>query len=89
VDPDEERVPVAGDLLTRLNAILSGDAPRAAVADWAAHWIAAEPSPITDPKLWQLLRLAASVDLRLPETAGGGFLHADADIRDWVDSFGG
>lgn len=80
--------PTVADVLDRLNAVLLGDASRLSVADWAAGWIAADPSAISDPALWQLLRLAASIDVRSPSQAGGegAFLYSDADIRDWVDT---
>jgi hypothetical protein len=82
--------PTIADVVARLNAILLGDAPRGDVAEWAAGWIGASPPAISDPALWQLLRLAASVDLRSPSRAGGQgtFLHAEADIRDWIDGAG-
>lgn len=83
-----QAAPTAADVIERLNAVLLGDASRAAVAAWAAAWIAVEPSPIEDPAVWQLLRLAASIDLRAPTAAGGegAFLHSDGDIRDWIDN---
>jgi hypothetical protein len=80
-------VPTVADVVERLNAVLLGDAPRAAAAAWAAEWIRLDPSPIGDPAVWQLLRLAASLDLRTPSGAGGegDFLHSEGDIRDWID----
>jgi hypothetical protein len=84
---NEPATPTVADVVERLNAILLGDASRAAVAAWAAGWIAREPSPIADPAVWQLLRLAASTDLRTPSGAGGEgeYLHSDGDLRDWID----
>jgi len=82
-------VPRLAEVVERLNAVLAGDAPRAAVADWAAGWIA-RPEAVADPRLWQLLRLAASLALTSPGAAGRSpFLHSDADIRDWIESAGG
>jgi hypothetical protein len=87
--PDPLPPPSMADVIAQLNAILTGDSSRTAVADWADGWIRTESSAITDPRLWQLLRLAASVDLRSPVADGRStFLHADADIRDWIDSAG-
>jgi hypothetical protein len=87
--PKQPLLPTTADVIARLNAILSGDGSRAAVADWADGWIRAQPSSIADPRLWQLLRLSASVDLRSPTADGRStFLHADADIRDWIDNAG-
>jgi hypothetical protein len=87
--PEAANPPTTAEVVARLSAILAGDASRAAVADWAGGWIRAEPSPIADPQLWQLLRLAASVDLRSQGRDGrSAFLHADADIRDWIDGAG-
>jgi hypothetical protein len=77
--------PTVADVLARLMAILTGDSSRAAVAEWAGGLMGAEPQAIADPALWQLLRLAASVDIR----SNGGFLHSDADIRDWIEAAGG
>ena len=83
-----QAAPTVAEVIERLNAVLLGDASRAAVAAWAARWIAVEPSPIGDPAVWQLLRLAASTDLRAPTAEGGegDFLHSDGDIRDWIDN---
>ena len=83
----EAATPTVADVVERLNAILLGDASRASVAGWAAGWIARDPSPISDPAVWQLLRLAASTDVRTPSREGGegDYLHSDGDIRDWVD----
>ncbi|MBX6321609.1 MAG: hypothetical protein IRY94_07270 [Rhodospirillaceae bacterium] len=81
--------PTVAEVVERLNAVLSGDAARAEVAEWAAAWVA-RPEAVTDPRLWQLLRLSASLALTSPGADGRTpFLHSDADIRDWIESAGG
>jgi hypothetical protein len=69
----------------QLNAVLRGEATRDAVAGWAAQQLAAGEAEIADPTTWQLLRLAASLELR---SGPDRYLHAESDIRDWLSTYG-
>jgi hypothetical protein len=69
----------------QLNAVLRGETTREAVAGWAARQLAAGETEIADPTTWQLLRLAASLELR---SGPDRYLHAESDIRDWLSIYG-
>jgi hypothetical protein len=69
----------------QLNAVLRGETTREAVAAWAAGQLAAGEAEIADPTTWQLLRLAASLELR---SAPDRYLHGESDIRDWLSIYG-
>jgi hypothetical protein len=69
----------------QLNAVLRGTATREAVAEWAVGQLAAAETTIADPTTWQLLRLAASLELH---SEPGRYLHSENDIRDWLTTYG-
>ena len=68
-----------------LDAVLRGATTRETVAQWAAGQLAAGEVQIANPRTWQLLRLAATLELR---SGPDRYLHAESDIRDWLSTYG-
>lgn len=77
------RPPSRQSVREHLLALLSGDQPREAVADWAAQWVGAD-ARVEDPVVWRALGHLAGADLL---TAPGEYLHTEPDFHSWLDEF--
>ena len=76
--------PTLPEVVNQLQAILQGTADREAVSNWAATWVMAEDPNVEDSEVWELLGLAAGVDLQVEPLE---YLHPEADIRSWIEQF--
>jgi len=77
-------VPTRQEVVDLLLAVLDGNSSRLAAAEWAAEMqenIESEDPEAVDPRMWHLLRLAATLDVK----SGDAYLHSDNDIREWIE----
>lgn len=77
-------VPTRQEVVDLLRAVLDGSTSRLAAAEWAAEMqenIESEDPEAVDPRMWHLLRLAATLDVQ----SGEAYLHSENDIREWIE----
>lgn len=77
-------VPTRQEVVALLQAVLDGGSSRLAAAEWAAKVqenIESEDAEAVDPRMWHLLRLAATLDVK----SGDAYLHSENDIREWIE----
>jgi len=77
--------PTRSDVEHRFEAVLEQSGSRDQVDRWAAQWVAANESGVTDEHVWWGLTKLNGIDLRHGPNAP--YLHDDEQVADWLAEF--
>jgi len=77
--------PTRSEVQHRFEAVLDQSESRDQVDRWAARWVAADESGVTDEHVWWGLTILHGIDLR--HGPDGPYLHDEGQIAAWLAEF--